>query len=61
MAAPLAAALIAIAFGFASIALASRKRLRYIVPVSGVLLAAARRTTLAPKIRVKRIAGRDGA
>jgi hypothetical protein len=50
MTAPLAAALIAIAFGFASIALASGKRLRYIVPVSGVLLAAVALLGLMPEL-----------
>jgi zinc transporter ZupT len=50
MAAPLAAALIAIAFGFASIALASGRRLRYIVPVSGALLAAVALVGLIPEL-----------
>src|SRR5580700_8382586 len=50
MAAPLAAALIAIAFGFASIALASGKRLRYIVPISGVLLAVVALLGLIPEL-----------
>jgi len=50
MAAPLAAALIAIAFGFASIAFASGKRLRYIVPLSGALLAAVALFGLMPEL-----------
>lgn len=48
--APLAAALIAIAFGFAAIALASERRMRYIVPVSGLLLAAVALLGLIPEL-----------
>ena len=48
--APAAAALIAIAFGMGSIAVASRPRLRYIVPVSGVLLAAVALLGLIPEL-----------
>ncbi|HZL56445.1 MAG TPA: hypothetical protein VFC21_05160, partial [Bryobacteraceae bacterium] len=50
MAAPIAAGLIAIAFGMASIALAGGRRMRYIVPVSGLLLAGVALFGLIPEL-----------
>jgi len=50
MAAPIAAGLIAIAFGMASIALAGGRRMRYIVPVSGLLLATVALFGLIPEL-----------
>jgi hypothetical protein len=50
LATPAAAALIAIAFGMASIALAGGRRMRYIVPVSGALLAAVALLGLIPEL-----------
>jgi zinc transporter ZupT len=50
IAAPVAATFIAIAFGMASIALAAGRRMRYIVPVSGMLLAAVALLGLVPEL-----------
>jgi zinc transporter ZupT len=47
---PTLAALLALAFGFASIALATASRLRYIVPLSGLLLAAVALLGLIPEL-----------
>lgn len=49
-AAPLAAALIALAFGFAAIGLATERRMRYIVPISGLLLASVALLGLIPEL-----------
>ncbi len=50
IAAPLAAALIAISCGFAGIALAGGRRVRYVVPASGFLLAAVALFGLIPEL-----------
>jgi hypothetical protein len=50
IAAPISAALIAIAFALASIALAGSRRMRLIVPVSGALLAAVALLGLIPEL-----------
>jgi len=50
IAAPAAAGLIAIAFGMASIAAASERRMRYLVPASGMLLAGVALLGLIPEL-----------